>query len=379
VRRRARSVPGGLGVAVAVAALATGCSASGPTPEEVAASMGPAVDDYLADVDPEGQVRALLVHHDGELVLERYVDSTADDYWDTQSVTKSVMATLVGIAIEEGHIEGVEETVGDLLPSRAAEMTDDTAAVTLHQVLTHTGGFASTSGSTQGEYFFAEDWVGQILADRNDAGADDGSFAYSNAGAHLLAAILVEATGVPVLDYARDTLFDPLGIPHEPAFEPAFDFSDEATVTELYGRYRDAAFTWPVDPQDIHEGACCVKLRTQDLAAIGQLYLDGGRVGDEQVVPQEWVEQATTPHVEVNEAAVSGYGYMWWTTDVAGEPGFVAYGSGGQVIQVVPGHDLVVTVATEFDPLDPSRLSTQLGRESAANLVELAVVPHLSP
>jgi CubicO group peptidase (beta-lactamase class C family) len=368
-----------VGFGLVSALLTAGCAASGSTPEELAASIEPAVEEYMTDVDPDGQVRAVIVQHGGEPVVERYVDATADDHWDTQSVTKSVMSTLIGIAVADGHIEGVEQTLGDLLPSRAAEMTDDTAGVTLHQVLTHTGGFAGEEGGPGSDYFFAEDWVGRILADRNEAGPVDGSFTYSNAGAHLLSAVLVEATGMPVLDYARESLLDPLGIPTEPAFEPAFDFTDEAAVTELYEQYRDADFTWPVDPQGVHEGPCCVKLRAQDLAAIGQLYLDGGRVGEEQVVPEEWVEQATKPHVEVNGAGISGYGYMWGTNDVAGEPGFIAYGSGGQVIQVVPGQGLVVVVATEFDPLDPSRLGKQFGRESAVSLVELAVVPQLSP
>ena len=132
-----------------------------------------------------------------------------------------------------------------------------------------------------------------------------------------------------------------------------------------------------MDPQGLHEGACCIKLRTQDLAAIGQLYLDEGRWGGEQVVPEEWVEQATTSHVDVNGAGVTGYGYLWWVTDVADEPGFMAYGMGGQVILVVPALDLVVAVSTEFDERDPGRMSTTFGRESATGLAEIAIAPHL--
>ena len=158
--------------------------------------VGPAVEEYMATVDPDGMVRAVLVHHGGDPVVERYTDSTADDYWDTRSVTKSVVSTLVGIAIAEEHLDGVQQSLGELLPSRQAEMSDATAAVTLHQVLTHTAGFAAESGAGKG-YFFAEDWVGQILVDRDKSSPVDGSFTYSNAGAHLLSAILVEATGVP--------------------------------------------------------------------------------------------------------------------------------------------------------------------------------------
>jgi len=137
VRGRAWSV-----LAVALAA-SVGCSAPGPTPAELAKDVRPAVEEYMTTVDPDRMVRAVLVQHDGQRIVERYVDSTAADYWDTQSVTKSVVGTLVGIAIAEGHIDSVQQTLGELLPSRAAEMSASTAAVTLEQVLTHTGGFAA--------------------------------------------------------------------------------------------------------------------------------------------------------------------------------------------------------------------------------------------
>ena len=363
-------------LAVALAA-SVGCSAPGPTPAELAKDVRPAVEEYMTTVDPDRMVRAVLVQHDGQRIVERYVDSTAADYWDTQSVTKSVVGTLVGIAIAEGHIDSVQQTLGELLPSRAAEMSASTAAVTLEQVLTHTGGFAAEESGGGKGYFHAKDWVGQILADRNKKGPADGSFTYSNAGAHLLSAVLVEATGVPVLQYAREKLFDPLGIPTQPAFEPAFDFADKASAAALYDRYLDAGFSWPVDPQGLHEGACCIKLRPQDLAAIGQLYLDQGRWAGEQVVPAAWVKQATTAHVKINDAGFAGYGYMWWITDVANHPGYMAYGTGGQVIHVIPALDLVVAIATEFDQRDPARMSTTLGRESAANLAGTAIAPHL--
>jgi CubicO group peptidase (beta-lactamase class C family) len=361
-------------LAVAVAALA-GCTASSPTAEELAADIRPAMEEYLGAIDPEGQVRAVLVHHDGEPVVEHYVDSAAEDYWDTRSVTKSVVGTLIGIAIADGYIAGVDETLGELLPSRAAEMGEATAAVTLHQLLTHTAGFPPEGAGD--DYLLAEDWVGQILADHNERGSVDGSPEYSNAGAHLVSAVLAETTGVPVLAYAREKLFEPLGIPTEPAFEPEVDLTDEDAAAAVYEEYWDAAFTWPVDPQGLHEGACCIKLRTQDLAAIGQLYLDEGRWGGEQVVPAEWVKQSTMVHVDVNGAGVVGYGYLWWVTEVADKPGFMAYGMGGQVIHVVPALDLVVAISTEFDERDPGRMSTTFGRESATGLAEIAIAPHL--
>ena len=158
----------------ALALLLAGCSDSGPTAQQVASEVEPAVEEYLAAVDPEGQVRAVLVHRDGEPVVQRYTGTTAEEYWDTRSVTKSLMSTLGGIAIDEGHIAGVEATLGELLPSRRSEMSEATAAVTLHQILTHTAGFAPDTGDASAEFFVAGDWVGQILADHGQSGPVEG-------------------------------------------------------------------------------------------------------------------------------------------------------------------------------------------------------------
>lgn len=364
--------------------LLAGCSASAAAPDQpaapdqLAALVEPDVEEYLAEVDPTGQVRAVLIHHEGVPLVERYHQSEPGQWWDTRSVTKSVLSTLIGIAIGDGLIEGVDATLGELLPDRRDEMSDEVAAITLRQVLTHTAGFGE-EGSKADDYWFADDWVGSILATRAEADAPDGTFAYSNAGAHLMSAVLVEATGVPVLEYARAELFGPLGIPTEPAFEPVVDVDDPDDEAELYAEYFDADFAWSVDPQGLHEGSCCAKLRPQDLARIGRLYLEDGRWDGQQIVPEDWVEEATRPHVDVSYAGTAGYGYMWWTTDVDDQPAFVAYGKGGQVIEVVPHLDLVVVVATEIDERDPMREATMFSREAAVRMVELTVAPHLQP
>ncbi|MFC5380756.1 serine hydrolase domain-containing protein [Aquipuribacter nitratireducens] len=371
--------------AAGAAVLLAGCSVSPAGAEQqasdraqLAALVEADVEEYLAEADAPGKVRAVVVHHDGAPLAERYHLTDADEWWDTRSVTKSVMSTLIGIAIGDGLIDGVDATLGELLPDRRDEMTEEVAALTLHQVLTHTAGFGE-EGSAADDYWWTEDWVGSILATRAETGGDVGTFAYSNAGAHLLSAVLVEATGVPVLEYAREELFDPLGIPTEPVFEPTVDPADPDSLDEVYADYVEADFAWGVDPQGLHEGSCCSKLRPRDLARLGQLYLDRGRRDGEQVLPESWVEEATRQHVEVPAAGVAGYGYMWWTGEVDGHETSVAYGRGGQAVVVVPELDLVVAVATEFDDRDPLRLAQAFGPESVVRMVELAIAPHVQP
>lgn len=380
-RREGRRRHGAV-LSLAALSLLCACSTVSASPEELAAAIEPDLQLYLEDVDDRDRVRAVVVQHEGQPVIAHYAEANEEDYWDTRSVTKSVVSILVGIAIEEGHIDGVDQTLGELLPSRAGEMSADTAAITLEQVLTHTAGFPALG--LDDEWGMTDDWVGSVLAS-HDKESKVGTFAYSDAGAHLVAAVLAETTGVPVLTYAREKLFDPLGIDTEPAFEPHFDFAagDEAALMRTYEEYADdAGFAWPVDPQGLHEGGCCVKLRPQDLAAIGQLYLDEGRWEGEQLVPAEWVRVSTQAHVrDLGVAGAGAYGYLWWVEPGEDdEPGaYMAFGRGGQVIHVTPDAGLVVAVATEYDERDPTRLASQFGPDAATRMVELTVLPHVQP
>lgn len=110
-------------------------------------------------------------------------------------------------------------------------------------------------------------------------------------GAHLLSPILVQATGRTVLAYARAELFDPLAIPTRPGLEPRLD---PAHLSE----YQRARFAWPVDPQGYNTGAAWIKLRPRDMAALGQLYLQHGRWNGRQLVPANWVRQATNAQAD---------------------------------------------------------------------------------
>ena len=352
----------------------TGGSQAGIADDEVA-QIEKGVDDYLSVSDREGLLRALLVSHDGELVIERYADSTADDYWNVRSVTKSIMSILVGIAIEDGSIEGVESTLGQLLPSFAADLTPEVATITLRDVLTHTAGFRE-DGAGLDLLWESADWVRTILADRAAEGPGGGGFAYSSRGTHLLSAVLVEATGETVLDFARERLFDPLGIPSEPAFEGKVtpdNYDDPAAVAE----YQDAQFSWITDPQGYHVGLGFLKLRAQDLMTLGLLYLnDGVSASGDQIVPASWVAEST---IAQSEGSMDyDYGYQWWVIEADGDPSFSANGFGGQLIQVVPERDLVVVTVAETDDLDPPPRSALLEPEDLAFMSSLLIVPRFA-
>lgn len=306
-----------------------------------------------------GDIQAILVLHDGEMVFEKYYDATAEDYADIRSVTKSVMSTLVGIAIEEGAIPGVGATLAELLPTYRDVMTDQVAGTTLDQVLTMTAGF---TGDDFGAWVFAPDTVRKILS--TPVRAPGVRFEYSDATAHLLTAILEQATGTDLVDYARQHLFDPLGIEFDNPFQPQ-------ALPRNYPAYTDAGPAWAVDAQGRNIGAALLKMRPTDMAKIGQLFLDEGEWEGQQVVPAEWVATATTTHVEYASGPDRDYGYMWWVGEVDGDPAFLASGYGGQAIRVIPDRDLVVVTAVRLPDLD----SIGASPSSVLHLTDEAIAP----
>jgi CubicO group peptidase (beta-lactamase class C family) len=173
-----------------------------------------------------------------------------------------------------------------------------------------------------GQMMRTANWVGFVL-DQSMATAPGTAFSYSSGASHLLSAIVQEATGTRTIYFATDHLFDPLGIKR---------------------------VSWPSDPQGIAFGAGGLWLTPRELARFGQLYLQGGVWGGEQIVPAEWVEASIAPQVSAHGAA-SHYGYQWW---VRGSGIYAAHGYRGQRIFVVPHLDMVVVFTADLAGSGPS-------------------------
>jgi CubicO group peptidase (beta-lactamase class C family) len=290
--------------------------------------------------------RALVVSVGGVPVVERYYgDSSAAATENVFSVTKSVVSTLVGVALAEGRLRDLDQDLGALLPEHRAAMSDAVAALTLRQVLTMTAGLPPDGpGGHPSRTMQGPDWVTSIL--RHGQGlAPVGSFAYSSAGSHLLAAILEHATGESLVAYGRPRLFDPLGIGTRPAFEPRVDLSGQPPA-QIVRRYESAGFAWPRDPSGVQLGFSDLKLTARGMTALGELYLNDGRWKGRQLLPASWVREATRAQVPTGLGQTPGYGYQWWTCSAADHAGYAAIGYGGQLVEVVPDLRLVVAVST---------------------------------
>jgi CubicO group peptidase (beta-lactamase class C family) len=378
---------GRLAVSVVVcAALLVACSKSQPTAtpsrsstavpsqSSTAADLLPAaIAEVMSSYTTTSNIRAIIVDVNGRPRFEHYYSSTPAESRSIFSVTKSVTSTLVGIAISEGRLH-LDERLAQMLPRYAAEMKPSVARVTLRQLLTHTAGFTDTFDLSDDKMLTSPDWVRYILAHQDYAPGS--GWHYSDHGAHLLAPILVQATGESVLTYARAKLFDPLGIVTRPSAEPQFD------PQAVPPAYEKAQFAWPIDPQGFHMTEALIKLRPRDMATFGQLFLQNGQWNGRQVVPTAWVPQATAAQAgkafpDFGSSAPgsafnpTNYGYFWWVEPTTGVPAYYAWGYGGQLIEVVPSLHLVIVVSSYVDATKPAPV---VGLDEVQRLVDAIVL-----
>lgn len=267
-------------------------------------------------------IHSFLIIRNGYLVSETYFDSYKQDtQHDMQSVGRSFTSVLVGIAIDKGYIEGVEQRVVDFFPERTiADLDPQKEAMTLEDVLTMRSGLEELEGDPEYQAMQqSEDWV-QFLLDLPVVTPPGTNWKYCSGCSHLLTAIIHETTGINPRDFAEQYLFKPLGI-------------------------LDVA--WMTDRQGIPYGAGGFRLTPRDMAKLGYLYLRKGQWEGRQIVSSGWVDVSTQRYADVDVDPHFGYGYHWFT--VPSMKGFAAVGLGGQIVLVIPESDLVIvtTAATQ--------------------------------
>ncbi len=276
-------------------------------------------------------LHSLLVVRHGYLVFEEYFDGwSANRLHTLQSVTKSFTSALIGIAIEQGKIRGVDEKVLGFFPGmKDLENVDDRKrAMTLEDLLTMRSGTDYHERGPGSPHFvlnsMARGWD-RFYLERPMVKSPGTEFQYDSGGVILMSAILKHRAGMHADGFAERYLFAPLGIERAEWFRN----------TEGHP----------------HTGGG-LDLLPRDMAKFGLLYLRGGRWGERQVVPEEWVKRSIERHVRRDGGSSGrnvGYGYLWWILepDPKGKTGqdiYAAMGFRAQYIFVIPEHDMVVVV-----------------------------------
>jgi CubicO group peptidase (beta-lactamase class C family) len=275
-------------------------------------------------------VQSVVVVHRGQLAFEFYrAGLTADSLQDTQSVTKSVLALLFGIAQAGGQLRGPDQLVALRLPEMLRLGADvRVTQLRFAHLLTMTAGWRPDETARRDR----DDDLRQLV--RRPFVADPGArFAYDNGAANLLALALANAVGQPLSGYARRQLFEPLGIHH---------------------------FAWRQGAQGHDLGALGLSLSTRSMARIGELVLHEGQWQGRSLVPAAFVRAATARQNAGGLPLNAGYGYLWWVSGSArgsraGQRALIANGYGGQWIYVVPALDLVVAATSRRTPESAAR------------------------
>ncbi len=294
------------------------------------------------------RLRSLLISVDGELVEERYFNGNGPSRWENiKSVSKSIISTLVGIALDRGYLRSVREPIGKYFP-RYLRAAGDVAKreITIEDLLTMRSGLETTSNRNYGRWVKSSNWVRHALS-RPMADEPGGRMIYSTGNSHLLSAILTKASGMSTYEFARRYLADPAGIPIRP---------------------------WARDPQGIYLGGNEMHLTTRGMVNFGELYVNRGRSENKRIVSESWIEESLKPRTQSRWSGRE-YGYGWWIDRLAGHQSYFAWGHSGQFIFTLPELKVVVvtTSAAGFE-----RGERREQRQAIYDLMEEHIIPAAS-
>ena len=328
---------------------------------------------------PSLDLRSCLVSMQGEHIYQHYRNQeAANQIAKVNSCTKSVLSALICIAMDHGWLPDSSTPLSTFFQKLASDPDPRKPQITLEQLLTMTAGFNWDEFGGQNSFprmTRTDHWVNFALEQR--LSHSPGTHMEYNSGvSQILAAILMQQTGMSVVEFAERYLFGPLGI------------------TE---------YQWECDPQGVHTGGFGLKMLPVDLLKFGQLFLQKGTWHGERLISSALVARSTEPFITVTPPNRGSYGWHWWVdtckTDEASEYSgerkqssgygsgsesesgsintaeqskpvlhyYYARGFGGQFVYVVPELELVTVLTNdkrkkEKPPLDvfPRLIAPQL-------------------
>ena len=283
-------------------------------------------------------VAGLLVLHGGEVRLERYgLGLSPAERWTSFSVAKSFTSTLVGAAIRDGYIGSLEDDITDYIKDLRGSAYE---GVTVRQLMTMTSGVAFNEDYNDPNSDIMRLYGDPPLTEMDatvafvrglEREADPGAlWRYKTPETNLAGVLVMAATGRSLSDYLAEKIWQP------------------------YGMELDA--TWLVDHIGNEQGGCCLQVGLRDYARFAQFIIEDGRIDGEPVLPEGWLELATSSQVDTGFPG--GYGFQWWPL---GDGTFQARGIFGQLIHLDPARELVVVISAAWPgPREQQRRMAQI-------------------
>ena len=285
------------------------------------------------------KIGSVVIARHGKLIYEAYFDGDAATLRDTRSATKSITDILIGIAIKDKKLSGVDARVLALLPERAQRMQNPDPRkdrITVEDFLTMSSplecdDWNDASRGNEERMYVIEDWAQFILdlpvrgrmhvGEKAEAPKYGRYFSYCTGAVFALSELLQKVTGQRTDHYAQQKLFGPIGI-------------------------TDAQ--WVYSPLNVPQTGGGLRLSSRDLLKVAELYRGGGMWQGTRIVDDAWVRTSTQPHAQIDDE--TEYGYLWWLKTFksggAGYPAYLMNGTGGNKVAVFPALDLTVVITS---------------------------------
>ena len=283
------------------------------------------------------QLAGALILHNGEVRYERYgLGHSPEKRWTSFSVAKSFTSTLVGIALKEGHIKSLDDSVSDYIKGMQGSAYDN---VTVAQLLTMTSGvqWNEDYGDPQSDVakfgtHVSNDGLPSIVSYMRKlprAYPAGEQWQYSTGETNLIGVLVSQATGRTLSQYLTEKIWKPFGM--------------------------ESQASWLFSPDGIEMSGCCIQASLRDFARYGLFVLEDGTINNTSILPDEWFATATSKQADIGYPGF-GYGYQWWTfTDGS----FTARGIFGQTIFIDPKRQLVVVFNGNWENATEQELNKQ--------------------
>ncbi|WP_373493341.1 serine hydrolase domain-containing protein [Aquiflexum sp.] len=284
------------------------------------------IQQFLDAVETENkhEMHSLMILRNGQVAAEGWWAPYGPESKHTMySVSKTFTASAIGLAVAEGKLKVTDKVISFFPESLPATVIPHLAELEIKDLLSMTVGHDKSFNQ---EIFSKEDWITAFLS-MPIANKPGTKFLYNTSASYMLSAIIQKVTGYSLLEYLQPRLLDPLGI---------------------------AGVDWETDLDGVAVGGWGIRVKTEDMAKLGQLFLQKGHWNGKQILPESWIEEASTMKIMQEPDAspakmasndwIQGYGYQMWRSR---HNSYRADGAFGQFILVLPELDGVIVITSE--------------------------------